>query len=120
MIRVTDSAQAYVANLAAERGCDPVVRVRIVGGGCQGLTWDVTLGAGAPREGDRRRTTGRVTSVVDPASARYLAGAALDFGPVTQNGLRQPSSGEPQASDLRVIRLAVKRTCECGESFPAS
>ncbi len=118
MLRITDPAAALVARIAKARGCPAVVRVRVLGGGCMGLTWDLTIGDETPRPGDLSRDTGTVRVLVDPVSAGYLEGAAVDVGPFLENGLREPTQGAAPARDLVIIDLPARaERCECGQSF---
>ena len=118
MLPVQRAAADLVRELAAARGVEPVLRVRVVGGGCAGLTWDVELGSG-PRTGDHRRTTEGVTVVVDTASAAHLRGATVALGTVADNGLRTGLVSADGQAAIVVCGLLGKHVCSCGESFAA-
>jgi iron-sulfur cluster assembly accessory protein len=115
MLRITDNAAELVRAIAAKRGVVPVLRVRAIGGGCAGLTWDVSLGDDAERPGDVPRTTEGVKVVVDAKSAPRLRGAFVDVGRRSVSGLRQAfAEGE---TDLVLANITSRRPCSCGESF---
>ena len=115
MLRLTDAAITHALALSKSRGCAPVLRVRVVGGGCAGLTWDLEMGDVGNREGDLPRVTSGVKVLVDGQSARHLHGAYIDVGPASRTGLRIATGDGP--SDFVVKGLAAKSTCGCGESF---
>jgi iron-sulfur cluster assembly accessory protein len=115
MLRLTDAAVARAKALAELHGCPPVVRVRVIGGGCSGLTWDLELGEVGVRDGDIPRTTDGVTVLVDGVSAAKLRGAVVDVGAPSATGLRpRTDDGE---TEFVVRGLPAKATCSCGESF---
>ena len=116
MLPITPAAAALVAELAKERGVDPRLRIRVVGGGCSGLTWDFEIGA-AVRPGDHRRAAEGVTVLVDPLSASYLRGSRVELGPVAANRLRLPTCGASSKVALVLAGLMTKNVCPCGESF---
>ena len=115
MLEMTDAAVAYAKQAAEASGRAPVVRVRAVGGGCSGLTWQIELGAEAAT--DLRRTTSGVLVVVDPVSAEHFRGATLDFGSYPPNGLHLPLVEGPVPMGLVLRDLPGKHVCGCGESW---
>jgi iron-sulfur cluster assembly accessory protein len=116
MLPMTNAAADLVLRLADERGVAPRLRVRIVAGGCSGLTWDLELG-GEPREGDHRRVTEGVTVVVDPVSASHLRGGRLELGAAVANGLRTALVDDRRQAAVVVTGVLAKHVCRCGESF---
>lgn len=118
MLPVHRAAADLLRALAAARGVGPVLRVRVVGGGCAGLTWDVELGSG-PRPGDHRRETEGVTVLVDGASAPHLRGARIEVGSVADNGLRTGLVAPDGTAAIVVCGLLGRHVCSCGESFSA-
>ena len=117
MLRLTDAALAHALALAASRGCPAAMRVRVIGGGCEGLTWDLAFGAAVEREGDVHRFTAGVKVVADGRSANHLRGAWIDVGEPSVTRLRARTSDGPAEFVLR--NLPGRRTCGCGESFGA-
>ncbi len=117
MLGISQTAITAVLDIARLHGAEPRVRIRVIGGGCSGLTWDWALGDVGDVPGDLARTTAGVTVVVDPASAPFVRGATLDVGPVLANGLRPPL--DPEAGKALVLRgiTAARNVCGCGDSF---
>jgi len=79
------------------------LRVKVVGGGCSGLTYKMDIDT--PRDGDRVFERDDAKVLVDRKSFLYLRGTELDYSePLMDAGfkLRNPN---------------VKRSCGCGSSF---
>ena len=79
------------------------LRVKVVGGGCSGLTYKMDLDVDRP--GDKVFGEDDAKVIVDRKSFLYLNGTELDFNEGLMNAgfnLRNPN---------------VKRTCGCGASF---
>jgi len=104
VLTVTDSAAHKVAQLATAEGSDPVLRIRVVAGGCSGfsyrLAFDQPSGDDLVIDG-----VGGVRVVIDPVSAPILAGSTLDLD---QNLL---------GGGLKVRNPQAVHECACGESF---
>jgi iron-sulfur cluster assembly protein len=83
----------------SERG----LRVKVVGGGCSGLSYKMDLDQ--KRDGDRifEREGARV--IVDRKSYLYLNGTELDY------------SDDLMHAGFNLRNPNVKRTCGCGSSF---
>src|SRR5438445_13223609 len=76
MIEITESAVRQLRTLvgaAAEKG----LRIGIAKGGCSGLQYEMTLGAGHP--GDAVIERDGVKFFVDEESARLLRGSTMDY-----------------------------------------
>ena len=117
---MTDAAVDHARELAERTGVEPVIRVRVIGGGCSGLTWDLTLGDGESMEGDKRRLNSGVDVVVDGVSGRYLLGACIDVSVVvSESGLRPRTSDREDDPEFVLRDLAGEHVCSCGESFSA-
>ena len=82
---------------------DKGLRVKIVGGGCSGLSYQMDFDL--PKEKDLIQEYQGFKVLIDPKSAVYLKGVTLDF----QDGLKGKGFifQNPHASN----------TCGCGESF---
>lgn len=117
MLRMTDAAVNFAKSVVESTGCPPILRVRVIGGGCRGLTWDAVLGDSTRRDGDRRRRNGPVEVVVDGVSARILEGALVDVGEPGASGLRAPIKGRKAPLEFLLTNLPAKDVCSCGESF---
>src|SRR3972149_6794509 len=78
MIEMTDQAAAKIQRLAAEKGlADAGLRVKVVGGGCSGLTYKMDLDQ--VRQADKVFEHGGAKLVVDRKSFLYLNGTILDY-----------------------------------------
>ena len=107
MINVTPTAATKITELLTEENkLTAGLRVFVQGGGCSGFQYGLMIDEG---EGDA--TTDAVIEahgvklLVDPISARYLAGAEVDFvDNITGGGftIKNPNA---------------KSTCGCGSSF---
>jgi len=103
-IGMTDQAAKKIQALVAEKGiADGGLRVKVVGGGCSGLTYKMDLDQ--VREGDKVFEHSGARLVVDRKSFLYLNGTILDY------------KEELMSSGFNLQNPNVKRTCGCGSSF---
>ncbi len=79
------------------------LRVKVVGGGCSGLTYKMDLDL--PKQGDRIFERSGAKVIVDRKSFLYLNGTELTY----DEGLMQ--------SGFNLKNPNVKKTCGCGASF---
>jgi iron-sulfur cluster assembly protein len=79
------------------------LRVKVVGGGCSGLSYKMNLDA--QRDGDRVFERENVKVLVDRKSFLYLRGTELDY------------SESLMDSGFKLNNPNVKRSCGCGSSF---
>lgn len=104
MIGMTDQAASKIQQLVVEKGKpDAGLRVKVVGGGCSGLTYKMDLDD--PRDGDKIFEHAGAKLVVDRKSFLYLNGTILDY------------SEELMSSGFNLQNPNVKRSCGCGSSF---
>ena len=104
MIELTDQAAARIRQLATDKGNpESGLRVKVVGGGCSGLTYKMDLDEVRP--GDKIFEHAGARLVVDRKSFLYLNGTVLDY----QDGL--------MSSGFNLQNPNVKRSCGCGSSF---
>lgn len=104
MIGMTDQAASKIQQLVVEKGKpDAGLRVKVVGGGCSGLTYKMDLDD--PRDGDKIFEHAGAKLVVDRKSFLYLNGTILDY------------SDELMSSGFNLQNPNVKRSCGCGSSF---
>lgn len=104
VIAVTDGAARRIRQLAERQGTDPVLRVRVVAGGCSGFSYE--LGFDALAEGDQVVPAAEgVRVLVDPKSAPIVAGSTLDFNDALLGG------------GLKMLNPHAKHECACGDSF---
>jgi iron-sulfur cluster assembly protein len=108
MLNVTASAARRVQELCRrpEFGAfrRPGLRVKVVGGGCAGFSYDVEIVDG-PRDGDLVLPAEGAEVYVDPKSAPLLDQVVLDF------------KRSMMASGFEWKNAAATGTCGCGSSF---
>jgi iron-sulfur cluster assembly accessory protein len=104
MIEITDSAAKKIHQLVDSKGAtDAGLRVKVVGGGCSGLTYKMDLDQ--PRDGDKVFEHEGAKLVIDRKSFLYLNGTVLDY------------SEELMSSGFNLQNPNIKRSCGCGSSF---
>lgn len=81
------------------------LRVRVVGGGCSGMSYKLDFEAVPPAAADRIFEQNGVKLVIDQKSLLYLSGTELDF------------SGGLNGKGFVFSNPNAKRTCGCGSSF---
>ena len=103
-ITLTDNAVQKIRALVADQQADERgLRVKVVGGGCSGLSYKMDLDQ--KRDGDRVFERDGARIIVDRKSYLYLNGTELDYADDLMHAgfnLRNPN---------------VKRSCGCGASF---
>jgi len=78
MITLTESAATKVTDLLkAQAKPEEGLRVRVVGGGCGGLSYEMELDH--PQAADQVFETNGVKVLVDQQSYLYLAGSEIDY-----------------------------------------
>ncbi|HJV54675.1 MAG TPA: iron-sulfur cluster assembly accessory protein [Verrucomicrobiae bacterium] len=105
MITLTETAAKKISDLRLEEGKPEWgLRIRIVGGGCSGMSyelgWDDTA-----TDGDNVVETHGVKVFVDSNSAPYLQGSEIDY--VDNNML---------GAGFAIKNPNVKSSCGCGSS----
>jgi iron-sulfur cluster assembly accessory protein len=103
---VTDAAAHKVRQLAEREGRpEPVLRLRVVAGGCSGFSYDLGfVDAPAPDDQVVHGADG-VRVVLDPKSVPIVRGSTLDF------------DGALLGGGLKVRNPQAVHECACGESF---
>ncbi|MCC5806591.1 MAG: iron-sulfur cluster assembly accessory protein [Opitutales bacterium] len=104
LIRVTDAAAAKAAVLREREDGGPYLRVRVTGGGCNGLSYGLKF-VSETKRGDILIRAKDVELLVDPKSALYLRGMTLDY------------SDRLVAGGFKFSNPNAKASCSCGESF---
>ncbi|MGH7966321.1 MAG: HesB/IscA family protein [Candidatus Binatia bacterium] len=103
-IEITENAVKQIQNLLLQQHKEEHgLRVKVVGGGCSGLTYKMDFDT--PREGDRIFERDNVKVLVDRKSFLYLRGTELDY------------SDSLMDAGFKLQNPNVKRTCGCGHSF---
>jgi len=101
-LSLTDRAAQAVLDRAREAEVEGwLLRIAVVAGGCNGLTYDLYFVESA-RPDDALVEAGLLKVAVDPASAALLDGAVIDF---------------PRGPGFRFDNPRARRTCSCGASF---
>lgn len=104
VITVTDKAARKIRQLAERQGADPVLRVRVVAGGCSGFAYE--LGFDARADDDHVVPAAEeVLVLVDPKSAPIVEGSTLEFNDALLGG------------GLKMVNPRAKHECACGDSF---
>jgi iron-sulfur cluster assembly protein len=103
-IEITETAAQKIHSILTQQNKDGYgLRVKVVGGGCSGLSYKMDLET--PRDGDRIFERDNVKVLVDRKSFLYLRGTELDY------------SDSLMDSGFKLQNPNVKRTCGCGNSF---
>ena len=105
MVTVSEGAAKKLNSLIEESGFKtPYVRVAVKGGGCSGLSYDLSFDT-EQQIGDTLAEDKGVQILIDMKSLLYLYGTELDFS----DGLN--------GKGFQFINPNASRTCGCGESF---
>ena len=105
MITVTESAKEQAIKLMnEEKLTNPFIRVGVKGGGCSGLSYDLSFDDKLD-EGDQEFEDKGVKIVCDRKSFLYLFGTELDY------------SGGLNGKGFTFNNPNTSRSCGCGESF---
>jgi iron-sulfur cluster insertion protein len=105
LVHITSVAAAKVNEIRTAEGIESTMalRLRVVGGGCAGFSYDLYFDE--PAEVDRQCEINGVKVVVDEMSLMYLVGTEIDY----IEGL--------QGAGFKFNNPNVKSTCGCGSSF---
>ena len=105
IVTITDSASSKIQELMSKEGDgEYALRMRVIGGGCSGLQYQMGLEE-SPTENDKVFTSNGIKLFVDMKSALYLAGIEIDY----LNGLME--------SGFKITNPNAQTTCGCGQSF---
>ena len=105
MVTISEGAAKKLNSLIEESGFKtPYVRVAVKGGGCSGLSYDLSFDTDQ-QTGDTLAEDKGVQILIDMKSLLYLYGTELDFS----DGLN--------GKGFQFINPNASRTCGCGESF---
>jgi iron-sulfur cluster assembly accessory protein len=105
LLNITPVAATKVNEIRDAEGIETnmALRLRVVGGGCAGFSYDLYFDE--PAEVDRQFEVQGVKCVVDEMSLMYLVGTEIDY----VEGL--------QGAGFKFQNPNVKSTCGCGSSF---
>ena len=106
VISVTDRAAAKIRELALREGrTEPVLRVRVVAGGCSGFSYELGFADAPDAEDHVVQAAGGVRVLVDPRSAPIVEGSTLEFNDALLGG------------GLKMLNPRATHECACGDSF---
>jgi iron-sulfur cluster insertion protein len=107
MLSLTEKAAEKVKEIRTAEGIEDAMglRMRVVGGGCSGFSYDLYFDAAV--DADKTFDSHGVKIVVDQMSLMYLMGTEVDY----VEGL--------QGAGFKFNNPNVKSTCGCGSSFSA-
>jgi iron-sulfur cluster assembly protein len=103
---MTEAAVEKVKSILAERGEEGGLRISVVGGGCSGFQYQMSLDKAAGADDQVIEMSG-LKVFVDTRSLLYLNGTRVDY----VDGLT--------GSGFKFENPNSKGTCGCGESFYA-
>jgi iron-sulfur cluster assembly protein len=104
VITVTDGAARKIRALAERQGSEPVLRVRVVAGGCSGFSYELSFDGLS--DGDHVVPAAEgVQVLVDPKSAPIVEGSTLTFNDALLGG------------GLKMVNPRAVHECACGDSF---
>jgi iron-sulfur cluster assembly protein len=104
-VTLTDRAAAKAKSLLEQRGMpNGALRVFVVGGGCSGYQYGMALAQEA-EEDDLVFEEHGVRLIVDPESAKLLAGAEVDY------------VEDLMKSGFQIFNPNAVKSCACGSSF---
>jgi iron-sulfur cluster insertion protein len=105
MIMLTETAAKKVADLRLEEGKPEWgLRVRVVGGGCSGMSYELGW-EDTETSGDNVLEQSGVKVYVDQLSASYLEGSEIDY---VENNM--------MGAGFAIKNPNVKSSCGCGQS----
>ena len=105
MVTLTETAAKKIGDLRLEEGKPEWgLRVRVVGGGCSGMSYELGWEDEAAA-GDETVEANGIKVFIDKASAQYLAGSEIDF--VDNNMM---------GAGFAINNPNVKSSCGCGQS----
>ena len=104
LIKLTDAAGKKVCQLRDKEDGKAFLRIKITGGGCNGLSYKMKF-ISDPKRGDILVHTAGADVIIDGKSALYLKGCEIDY------------SDALVAGGFKFINPNASSSCSCGESF---
>ena len=104
LVLVTAMAGKKLSSLVEREQKGDYLRVKIIGGGCNGLSYRMKF-VGDPKRGDILVRSSGAQILVDTKSALYLRGTQLDY------------SDKMIGGGFKFSNPNAKSSCSCGESF---
>jgi iron-sulfur cluster assembly protein len=104
LVRLTELAGMQAEKLMHREEQGEFLRIRITGGGCNGLSYKLKFVSSA-KKGDILVESSGMSVLVDSKTALYLRGTTLDFSDNLVGG------------GFKFMNPNAKASCSCGESF---
>jgi iron-sulfur cluster assembly protein len=104
LVRLTESAGSKLHKLIDREKTGDFLRIRITGGGCNGLSYNMKF-VPSSKKGDILVESAGVGVLVDSKTALYLRGTTLEFSDKLVGG------------GFKFQNPNAKASCSCGESF---
>jgi len=105
VLTVTAKAAGKIRALADREGrAAPILRVRVVAGGCSGFSYELSF-VDAAAQGDHVIDVDGVQVLVDGTSAPIVEGSTLEFDDAMLGG------------GLKMVNPRATHECACGQSF---
>ena len=104
LVLVSAAAGTKLSSLIEREQKGNYLRVKITGGGCNGLSYKMKFADG-PKRGDILVRSSGAQILVDTKSALYLRGTQLDY------------SDKMVGGGFKFSNPNAKSSCSCGESF---
>ncbi len=104
LVLVSATAGTKLSSLIEREQKGDYLRVKITGGGCNGLSYKMKF-VGDPKRGDILVRSSGAQILVDTKSALYLRGTQLDY------------SDKMVGGGFKFSNPNAKSSCSCGESF---
>ena len=104
LILLTEPAGAKLNALIEREQKGQYLRVKITGGGCNGLSYKMKF-VQAPKRGDILVRSAGAVALIDSKSALYIKGTTLDY------------SDKMVGGGFKFSNPNAKASCSCGESF---
>lgn len=104
LVSLTPAAGRKASELSAREDGGRFLRIKITGGGCNGLSYKMKF-VEMPKRGDIVVVSEGVPVLIDSKSALYLRGMRLDY------------SDRLVAGGFKFSNPNAKASCSCGESF---
>jgi len=110
-ILITERAKSEINRIVEEQKNDnnndkkQYLRVRVVGGGCSGFQYKLTMDEEVNEKLDELYEINEVSVIIDKRSMMYINGATIDY------------LDDMNERGFKVVNPIAKSTCGCGSSF---
>jgi len=109
-ILITERAKSEIKRIVEEQKNDnndkkQYLRVRVVGGGCSGFQYKLTIDEEINEKLDESYEINEVNVIIDKRSMMYINGATIDY------------LDDMNERGFKVVNPSAKSTCGCGSSF---